>query len=480
MPEKSGFFDSTGTDVRTYPARDFADYFAQLLTSGVFNGGQYLNPTATGTNATVSLSPGYAWIKGYVYSIYDTPLPLTVQPAAALPRIDRLILRLDTSLATRSIQAMIIQGVPGSNPNPPGLTRAGEVYDLAIAQIRVNANTTIITQANITDERLNSAVCGLVNSLVQVDTTTFQQQFDAFMETIADEGFATTQYVDNRVLTGGYGATTNSGNVYSVTLNPAPTALVAGLRATVRINSNNTGAVTINVNGLGARQVLKSNGGAMTANGLRSGSVYSLVYNGTAFILQGEGGEYGTAVAGDVRSSKTIGTDSGLVTGTLITRDSTPVIITPNGSIQTLNPGIYDNQITFSAGVGFATGNVVSSLDFMYPSSGPQTAFYYVTVSGVGFRPNRIILRYTSFNGNIAIVTYDFTTNNSQPTQSGSGFNYAVVSVRSTTIASQGFAVVNEYTGVNLPSSGFAITDSSFRLPVNSPEVNVKWEAYKV
>lgn len=339
MPEKSGFFDSTSTDVRTYPARDFADYFAQILTNGVFNGGQYLNPTATGTDAIVRISPGYAWIKGYVYSIYSTPLSLQIQPAASLPRIDRIVLRLDTSLPTRSIRALVIQGSPNSNPAPPSLIRSGDVYELSLAQVLVDANSTIITQANITDERLNNAVCGLVNSLIQVDTTVFQQQWDAFIASIIDQGFATTQYVDNRVLTGGYGATTNSGNAYSVTLNPAPTVLVAGLRATVRINAANTGAATINVNGLGIKDILKSNGSALSANSLRANSVYSLVYNGTAFILQGEGGEYGSAVAGDVRAGKTIGTDNGLVTGSLAEKSTTS--ITPGNNTQSFPAGIY-------------------------------------------------------------------------------------------------------------------------------------------
>lgn len=192
MPEKSGFFDSTSTDVRTYPARDFADYFAQILTNGVFNGGQYLNPTATGTDAIVRISPGYAWINGYVYSIYATPLSLQIQPATSLPRIDRIVLRLDTSLPTRSIRALVIQGSPNSNPTPPSLIRSGDVYELSLAQVRVDANSTIITQANITDERLNNAVCGLVNSLVQVDTATFQKQWNDFIASVQQNGFLPT------------------------------------------------------------------------------------------------------------------------------------------------------------------------------------------------------------------------------------------------------------------------------------------------
>lgn len=193
MPESSGFFDSTADDMREYPARDFAKYFALFVTNGVFNGGQYLNPTASGQDANVSISPGFAWINGYVYNIYDASLTLAIEPAAALDRIDRIIIRLDTSTPIRSIRTLVVQGLPGSNPTPPALVRSGTIYDLSIAQVRVIANSTIITQANITDERLNTNVCGLVNSLIRVDTTTFQAQWDAFIESIQNQGFVTTQ-----------------------------------------------------------------------------------------------------------------------------------------------------------------------------------------------------------------------------------------------------------------------------------------------
>jgi hypothetical protein len=71
---------------------------------------------------------------------------------------------------------------------------------------------------------------------------------------------------------------------------------------------------TINPNGLGARSILKASGSAasLTVNG-----VYTVVYDGQAFILQGEGGEYGTAIAADVLAGKTIGTENGLVNGTM-------------------------------------------------------------------------------------------------------------------------------------------------------------------
>ncbi|MCM3133768.1 phage tail protein [Paenibacillus polysaccharolyticus] len=281
----------------------------------------------------------------------------------------------------------------------------------------------------------------------------------------------------------GYGTTTNSGNLYSVTLSPAPTAYVDGLRITVKINATNTGAVTIIVNGLSAKSVLKSNGSAMTANALRINSIYSLIYNGTAFILQGEGGEYGTAVAGDVRSIKTIGTDAGLLAGMLITRDTSPTIIAPNGAAQKLNPGIYDYPITFSAGASYASGNSTISSSRMFPTTGFQDAYFYITVTGLGFRPNRVILR--SFYGSgdfnyVSMGTYDYTTKNGAPTIGGTNSNYIILGAEVNEVPNRGFVRVQEFSGTTLPSTGFAMTENSFRLPVFSGSANVSWEAFKV
>ncbi|CAI6023702.1 hypothetical protein PAECIP112173_00353 [Paenibacillus sp. JJ-100] len=213
MPQKSGFFDTTADDPRDYPAREFAEYFSRFVGNGIFSGGTKLKVSATGTNSNVKIETGFGWINGYLYSVYDEPLTLTVQPATNADRIDRVILRLDTSTPVRAIRALILQGNPAATPTVPAITRSGDVYDLSLAQILVKANTSVVLPENITDERLNSAVCGIVTGLIQqADTTSIFNQFQAwlntktaeyrkqwedFLKTVQDEGFATTQYVDD-------------------------------------------------------------------------------------------------------------------------------------------------------------------------------------------------------------------------------------------------------------------------------------------
>lgn len=365
LPEKSGFFDHTEDDPREYPAREFAEYFGTLITNGVLNSGLNLNVSATGTDANVSISTGIAWINGYRYSIYDSPLVLPIQPATTQDRIDRIVLRLDTSIAVKRIRALVVQGTPSANPAAPSVVRSGDVFDLSLAQVRVKANTTLVLPANITDERLNQSVCGLMNSLIKVDTATFQQQWDAFIASVQNQGFATPSYVDNKVSLGDYGTTTNVGNAYSVTTaSGKPNTLSGFVRVTIKVNAANTGASTLNVNGLGAKEIRKGNGNPVYANNLKAGSIYTLVYDGSsAFILQGEGGEYGTAIAGDVRATKTIGTDSGLVAGTLTTRATAPLNITPGTTDVIRQAGIYDGDIIIKGDVDLIPSNIRNGKD---------------------------------------------------------------------------------------------------------------------
>ncbi len=116
----------------------------------------------------------------------------------------------------------------------------------------------------------------------------------------------------------GYGVTAGSANTYTLTLNPAPAAYVDGMGIKVKIHAANTGASTINVNGLSAKALVNGKGAVLTSGKLMLNGTYSFAYNSTSgnFILQGEGGEYGTATRDLVKKGYTIGTDDGLIEGT--------------------------------------------------------------------------------------------------------------------------------------------------------------------
>lgn len=175
MAETSGFFPDVSGD-REYTSDWLAKYIASIVGNGVYNG--ELAATADGSAMSVTLPSGRAWINGYHYR-NDGDMKLTIDNAdGVLNRIDIIVLRWDVN--ARSITAQVIKGTPASNAMAPAITRTVEQYDLKLAEISIPAGTTAISQALITDCRLDNSVCGIVTGVLdQVDTTTFYSQIQA-------------------------------------------------------------------------------------------------------------------------------------------------------------------------------------------------------------------------------------------------------------------------------------------------------------
>lgn len=190
MAENYKFFDSIdGTDERYYTADEFAEYFRQFIRNGIFNGGEILKVGTDKVNMKVYIKPGYAWLEGYLYKLDTENLYLEHDMAdPALDRIDRVIIRLDKTLENRHIKAFILKGIPSSEPTPMELTRNDNIYEISLAQIRIVAGKSYIEDYQITDERLDNTVCGLVTHLFdQVNTTEIYNRFEAWMNSKTSE-----------------------------------------------------------------------------------------------------------------------------------------------------------------------------------------------------------------------------------------------------------------------------------------------------
>ncbi len=161
--EKSGFFNSSGGD-RVYSATDFAAYFSKLVSNGIFYTSASNLLVTPGSGMTVSIAAGSAWINGYSYENTDA-LALNLATASGVnPRVDRVVVRFST--VERSIHLAVLTGTPAEIPAAPVLTRSNDIYELGIADILVPKGSVTVTAINITDMRLNTALCGLANSLV--------------------------------------------------------------------------------------------------------------------------------------------------------------------------------------------------------------------------------------------------------------------------------------------------------------------------
>lgn len=163
-------------------------------TSGVFGADGNLSVSAN-DNMTVSVSDGPAWLSnagGDGCVIWNdteqtTGSKMTLPVGIAdpvLPRIDRVVASWDTVDYTALPEILILQGTPASNPQPPALTNTTLKRQISLAQCRVAAAATKITASDITDERLDPSVCGIVTETVSVDTSVMQAQFKALLALI--------------------------------------------------------------------------------------------------------------------------------------------------------------------------------------------------------------------------------------------------------------------------------------------------------
>lgn len=108
------------------------------------------------------------------------------------------------------------------------------------------------------------------------------------------------QDLSAQAVSGYYGVTTNAGNVYSVTTSPSVGALVAGQAYEIKFNAANTGAITLNVDAIGAVSVLDKDGNALSSGAIVAARRYFLFFDGAEFIILGELG-----VAPSIKSVKT-------------------------------------------------------------------------------------------------------------------------------------------------------------------------------
>jgi len=185
LAEKSWLFNSVNGD-RAYNAEDIGAFLAPFFSGGIFaNPSTNLQVTADGSGMTATVQPGYALVKGadgklHMYQV-TAALVLTIATAdGANNRIDRIVVRLDT--AGRIVSAQVKQGAYAASPTAPTVEQDADYWELALADVLVNAGTTAITQSMVTDQRLNTAVCGVVAATVQqLDTTTLFTQYQTWL-----------------------------------------------------------------------------------------------------------------------------------------------------------------------------------------------------------------------------------------------------------------------------------------------------------
>ena len=160
MAEEYGlFWNSRGGD-RKYHADSFSDWLKKFFTTGVFNGDLFVE-SAEGMDITVS--PGYVNIDGKVM-MWDGVQNFTLDVAySTYDRIDAVVV--ERNDPDRIFTTKVVKG--GTDGQAPLPVRSDGVYQIVLAYIAVGQGVTAITQADITDKRMDSDLCGWVTGTVE-------------------------------------------------------------------------------------------------------------------------------------------------------------------------------------------------------------------------------------------------------------------------------------------------------------------------
>lgn len=207
-----------------------------------------------------------------------------------------------------------------------------------------------------------------MNALAEATDSAIKEAIDNVDLTAVDTKIS--QHIDDDVNHIRSAVDTGTANAKVVTLNPAPTVYKDLMGITFKNAVQNTGAVTLNVNGLGAKSIIKSNGTALSSGFLKYNSIYTVRYNASTgnFILQGEGGS-GDALASDLLSGKKATTDAGDIIGTMPNRGNVgSQNLTTQNQVYTIPAGYHNGGGTVTATYEPKSSSIVKN-NLTVPSS---------------------------------------------------------------------------------------------------------------
>lgn len=229
----------------------------------------------------------------------------------------------------------------------------------------------------------------------------------------------------------GVSATASGTNTYTATLSPSISSYSPVLRYFIKFTNANTGPATLNLNGLGAKTIVKNGAEALVADDIKAGQIILLGYDGTNFqIIGGGSGGSSSPASETVSGIAEIATQGETDTGTDDTRFVTPL------KLKTWS-GILAKVLT---GLSLATNAAITASDTILSALGKlqkQITDLITTVSG----KEDSFTKNTAFNKNFGTGTTNIaeigsTLSNSQTVETDS-------SGRLTTVA--------KATGYNLP-----------------------------
>lgn len=179
MALTSGFYNSVNGD-RKYNAEQLSSIFDGLINDGIlYNVGNRFNVTALSGN-NVQIGSGRAWFN-HTWIYNDSNYTISLEASSALlNRIDAIVLEINRNQDIRSSQIIVIKGEESSSPSNPNLIKNEYQNQYPLAYIYRKANSSSITQEDITI-KVGTEECPYVTGILPVE------DIDKFIEETSND-----------------------------------------------------------------------------------------------------------------------------------------------------------------------------------------------------------------------------------------------------------------------------------------------------
>lgn len=179
MALTSGFYNSVNGD-RKYNAEQLSSIFDGLINDGIlYNVGNRFNITALSGN-NVQIGSGRAWFN-HTWIYNDSNYTISLEASSALlNRIDAIVLEINRNQDIRSSQIIVIKGEESSSPSNPSLIKNEYQNQYPLAYIYRKANSSSITQGDITI-KVGTEECPYVTGILPVE------DIDKFIEETSND-----------------------------------------------------------------------------------------------------------------------------------------------------------------------------------------------------------------------------------------------------------------------------------------------------
>jgi hypothetical protein len=246
----------------------------------------------------------------YAYTLDPTTVAITPPSTPGFSRNDLIQISFQEADGN-PVSIPFYNGFTGQVLNPPVFaTKDAQRIDSVV--ISLKPGTPAATGTQVTPSPDVGYVGAWVVTTVQGQTTINNSDISEYPnapflnEKLKDkisQAFADARYGQITTIQSGgylYAAASGAANTYTASLSPAITAYATGMVVNIKINVANTGASTINLNGLGVKNIKLLGGVDPVAGELAANMLAELYYDGTQFILLNP---YAIVIIGSVYSN---------------------------------------------------------------------------------------------------------------------------------------------------------------------------------